>query len=127
VGEAHDKNGQASTARGVQYSLSMMSSDGTSNNPHVNEGKPYSADELNTRIRENGPLNSQIQREMPYLKFENSEADKQFRKGMDVVARNINPVLAKAHTPEQRRAVIKAFVNEGTKRIQQAYRMRSIQ
>lgn len=124
VGEAHAKNEQASTARGVQYSLSIMNSDVTSNNPHVTEGKPYSAGELSKRIRENGPLNNEIQREMPYLKVLNSEADKQFRKGMDVVARNINPVLAKASTPEQRRAVIKAFVNEGTKRIQQAYRTR---
>lgn len=125
VGEAHEKNKQAAIARGVQFSLSIMSSDVKSDNPHVREGKPYTADELAKRIRENGPLNSKIQREMPYLKVENSEADKQFKKGMGVVARNINQVLTRAKTPEHRRQVIDSFVKEGTKRISQAYKLQS--
>jgi len=125
VGEAHEKNKQAAIARGVQFSLSIMSSDVKSDNPHVTKAKPYTTDELAKRIRKNGPLNSMIQREMPYLKVQNRKADKQFRKGMGIVARNINPVLAKARTPEQRRQVIEAFVNDGTKRISQAYKKRS--
>ncbi|MGD8603102.1 MAG: OmpA family protein [Anaerolineales bacterium] len=122
VGEAHDKNKQQATARGVQYSLSILSRDDKTENAHVKDGKPYTVDGMVKRVRET--YQKEIDFEMPYLKTENSEGSKQLRQGISVTVQNLNRVLAKARTPEHRRTVIETFVKEGQKRISQAYRKR---
>jgi hypothetical protein len=124
IGELHDNNSEEATARGAQFSVAVLGSDARNpNNPHVTQGRAYTVQEMERRVRDIFGL--EIQRLMPWMKIMNSSgADKQLQQGIGVVVRQLNNVLQRAETPAQRHHVIRTFVQSATHQITDAYRKR---
>ena len=123
IGEAHDKNREASIARGAEFTVSVLAFD--ARNPtdrHIARGDPYTVNDLERRVRDS-PMGREFLRDATYRVL-NRDAEKQLRQGVETVARSLNPVLAKARTAAERGQVLRAFVDAASRRISDAHRRR---
>ena len=118
IGEVHDKNIQEAKARGLRYGITELKWDQRSiNNPHIQEGKPYTKSELYDRIRQQRIQFGGLDYEMTFLQVEASDARKEFENSIDTLVNTINPLLNQAKTPSERQLILKTFVDSASKRI----------
>lgn len=110
IHELHTLNEQASHRSGIEFGARLISIDSapSDKNAHVEQGKPYTADELWDRLHKSDPLKGEFYAMTGHL-IMNRGSLATARKGMKEVADRVNTLLRGARTPAERRAVLREF------------------
>jgi hypothetical protein len=89
---------------GITASLKMIGAEcNNGRGPHIQEGKPYSMQELNDRM-------FLIVDDISLRRLLNENADKNLEHGCMIAANAANMILKQAMTPEERQAALQGFV-----------------
>lgn len=124
IGDLHDNNVQDAIALGTGFALSILDSDVRNpRNPHLEKGKPYTADGLYNRVHGQPTFRKRIDADV-HGRVMNRNFPLQVKAAAAVVAGKLNPVLQRARTPAQRQAVLKTFVRAAQGALTDQYRRR---
>jgi len=106
--ELHAANVAASRLLGTFYALNIVGRDGrVANNPHVKDGKPYTAGELADRL--SGPYGADLATKRTQCQVYNKDAPKDVDRGIAAVAEAANKVLAGCRDAAERQAALDKF------------------
>ena len=116
VGELKEANKRAAELTGIENALKVTTQDWLhGRGPHINEGKPYTPQELKDRMY---PADKRkMADDMTWCKIGNKAADKDLDRGFKIAADAINQVLRQATTPEARQTVLRGFAETVLPRI----------
>jgi len=110
TGELHDANVAAARLVGSFYSLNIIARDGrVADNPHVQQGKPYTATELGDRTRQVQRYRELMDNDRALCQVYNTGAPKDIERGIAAVADAVNKVLADCKTPAERQVALDKF------------------
>jgi len=109
VGELKAANKRAAELTGIENALKVTTQDWLhGRGPHINEGKPYTSQELKDRMYPGDKI--KMADDMTWCKIMNKDAQKDLDRGFQIAADAINQVLRQAKTPTERQAAMRSFV-----------------
>ena len=108
VGELKQANKRAAELTGIENAIQMSTQDWVhGRGPHIQEGKPYTAEELKGRLK---PLEARdMHNDMKTLKVMNLAGDQDLNRGFQIAADALNQILSHENTPETRRKALQTF------------------